>query len=76
MLTDEEAVDVAEMSRLLGYSEYVVRAMARNGAIPGHKPTGRPKGEWRFYPSEVREHLTQKPGWHQSNQSRGRKRVA
>ena len=76
MLTDEHPVDVAALAVELGFSEYTIREMARTKAIPGHKPTGKPRGPWRFYPSEVREHLTQKPGWNQSNQSRGRKRAA
>lgn len=78
MLTDEQPVDIFAMAKILGFHVDTVRTMARTKAIPGHKPTGKLRGTWRFYPSEVREHLDQQrqPGWNQSPQSRGRKRVA
>ena len=42
------AVDVAALAVELGFSEYTIREMARTKAIPGHKPTGKPRGPWRF----------------------------
>jgi hypothetical protein len=83
MLTDEPMVGVGEIARMLDRSEQDVRRLAREGVIPGHKlrptdPKKKVRTHWRFYKSEVREHLnTQRtPGWNQSPQSRGRKRVA
>ena len=78
MTTDEQPVDAATLATILGFHVDTVRAMAKSKAIPGHKPTGKARGTWRFFPSEVREHLAKlrEPGWNQSPQSQGRKRVA
>ena len=68
----ERTVDVPQMAAILQRSEWTVRKLARNGDIPAFK-VGH---DWRFYPSDVRAHLTQPRRWVQSNQSRGRKRAS
>ena len=68
----ELTVDVAELAVILKKSPWTVRKLARNGDIPAFK-VGK---DWRFYPSEVRAHLTRPRTWNQSAQSRGRKRIA
>jgi len=69
---DEPTADVLEMAAILKKSPWTVRKMARNKEIPAFK-VGK---DWRFYPSDVRAHLTRPRKWNQSNQSRGRKRAA
>ena len=49
----EAAVDAREMARLLGVSPDTVRRRAALGELPGVR-IGR---QWRFWPSEVKQHL-------------------
>lgn len=68
---DEKPVDVRGMADYLGVSEYSVRVYANSGEIPSFKLGG----QFRFYISEVRAHLTRpRDPWEQSPQSRGRRR--
>lgn len=68
----EQTVGVEAMAAILQKSPFTTRKLARNGDIPAFKLGC----EWRFYPSDVRAHLTRPRTWNQSNQSRGRKRSA
>lgn len=67
----EVTVDANELARILNVSTDTVYRMARTGDIPGHK-----LGQWRFWPSEVRAHISRpRDPWQQSNRSRARKRI-
>ena len=70
----EVAVDAVEMARLLNVAPKTVVAMAKRGDIPGFKPAR----HWRFFPSEVVEHLKapKTDPWAQSARSISRRRVA
>lgn len=71
---DEPTVGVPDMAAYLGCSNHSVRVYASRGEIPGFKLGG----QWRFFLSDVRAHLTApKPEgqWNQSNQSRGRRKA-
>lgn len=52
----EDMVGVDDIAAMLDKSPYTIREYARNGDIPAHK-IGR---EWKFFRSEIREHLTSK----------------
>lgn len=68
----EEAVGVTEIARLLGVSTDTVYSKVRSGEIPGFK-VGR---VWRFWPSEVRAHLSRpRDPWEQSPASRRARRA-
>lgn len=70
--TDETAVTVADLARLLRKSPDTIYRLARAGAIPGFKVGG----EWRFFKSAVLEHLTRPPEpLAQSQRSRQAKRI-
>lgn len=73
-MNDEAAVGVREIALMLKASPEKVYQLVRRGEIPGFKLGG----VWRFFPSEVREHVTapKTDPWAQSARSRGRKRVA
>ncbi|GAA2748755.1 helix-turn-helix domain-containing protein [Amnibacterium kyonggiense] len=49
----EHAVDVLGLTEILGVSKDTIYSMARSGEIPSIR-LGR---LWRFYPTQVREHL-------------------
>jgi len=69
----EQAVDAAEMARVLNVSPATVKAMVRRGDIPGFK-AGR---HWRFIVSKVVAHLEAPTDpWAQSARSVSRKRRA
>ncbi len=69
----EQAVNVAAVAEFLDLHPKTVYAKAKSGDIPGFQIGGR---TWRFFLSEVEEHLRNPHGRVQSAQSRGRKRVA
>ncbi|MFE6965667.1 helix-turn-helix domain-containing protein [Agromyces sp. NPDC057679] len=69
-MTDEKALNVAEVASILGLHPQTVYLHARSGEIPGFR-VGR---AWRFYRSEVEAHLRKPSTEIQSAQSRGRKR--
>ncbi|MDR7189736.1 excisionase family DNA binding protein [Microbacterium sp. BE35] len=70
----EEAVGIPQIARLLRVSTDTAYRKARTGEIPGFKLGGL----WRFFPSEVKAHVTTPKAdpWAQSARSRSRKRVA
>lgn len=70
----EEAVGIPQIARMLHISTDTVYRKARAGEIPGFKLGGL----WRFFPSEVKEHIKapKVDPWAQSARSLGRKRVA
>jgi excisionase family DNA binding protein len=72
--TEEVAVGIPQISSMLGVSTDTIYRMARAGEIPGFKM----KGVWRFFPSEVKQHVKapKVDPWAQSARSRSRKRVA
>jgi excisionase family DNA binding protein len=71
---DEEAVGIPQIARLLRVSTDTVYRKARSGDIPGFKLGGL----WRFFPSQVKEHMTKPKAdpWAQSARSISRKRVS
>lgn len=45
----EDLIDVGAVARILGFSPYAVRGMAKRGALPAYKIGG----QWRFKPTEI-----------------------
>jgi excisionase family DNA binding protein len=72
--TEEVAVGIPQIASMLGVSTDTIYRMVRGGEIPGFKM----KGVWRFFPSEVKQHVKapKVDPWAQSARSRSRKRVA
>lgn len=73
--SDERAVDLREMGRILGFGPDKVRVLAKEGKIPGEKFGG----SWRFYPSAVRAEISKpKPydPWAQPARSHARRRIS
>ena len=72
--SEEAAVGIPEIAVLLKMSTDSIYRLARGGDIPGFKV----KGVWRFFPSEVKDHVKapKTDPWAQSARSRSRKRVA
>jgi len=70
----ETAVGIPQIAVMLGVSTDTVYRMVRSGDLPGFKL----KGVWRFFPSEVKEHVKagKSDPWQQSTRSRSRKRAA
>lgn len=51
---DEEAVGIPEIARMLKVSRDTVYRLAGSGRIPGFKVGG----QWRFFPSKIRDYLS------------------
>lgn len=45
----EDMIGVGAVARILGFSPYAVRGMAKRGALPAYKIGG----QWRFKPAEI-----------------------